>query len=150
MEIENQLDKDTEQFCGFKVNNDYYAVPVLNVQEVIKPQIVTPVPLAQQYVRGLINLRGQIVSAISLRKLFGFEDDLRADHMNVIVRSGDNICSLVVDEILDVIELKKSSYEPSPDTLDENIKKFINGVYKLEGNLIVCLDLESIISKALM
>ena len=83
------------QLCGFRIKDGYYAISVLDVQEVIKPQRVTTVPLAPDYIRGLINLRGQIVTSISLKKLFGMEDVVTGDHMNIIVRSADSLYALL-------------------------------------------------------
>jgi len=139
-------DVDLNQLCGFKIGNGYYAISVLEVQEVIKPQQLTVVPLSPDYVRGLINLRGQIVTAISLRKLFGLPDDEREDYMNIIVRSGDSLYSLVVDEILDVIDVDFDTYENTPETLDPKVRRFIAGVYKMEGRLLILLDLDKILN----
>lgn len=134
------------QYCGFKIGDGHYAVPVLDVQEIIKSQKVTAIPLAQEYVRGLINLRGQIVTAISLRKLFGLEENLEDDHMNIIVRSKDGLTSLVVDEIMDVINVKTSEMEKTPETVSPQLKKYIRSVYKPESNLIILLDLDQILN----
>lgn len=138
--------KNDLQVCGFKIGKGNYAVPVLDVQEVIKPQKVTSIPLAPDYIRGLINLRGQIVTAISLRKLFGLEDDLTKDHMNIIIRSGEHLFALVVDEILDVIDVDQNTFEQTPSTLNENIKRYIHGIYKLEGNLLILLDIKELVN----
>ena len=141
-----KLHKKVSQLCGFKIGNGFYAISVLEVQEVIRPQPLTHVPSAPDYVRGLINLRGQIVTAISLRSLFGLKDDHRDEYMNIIVRSGDSLYSLIVDEILDVIDVEDSTFENTPETLDEKIKRFINGVYKLDHKLLILLDLEKILN----
>ena len=134
------------QLCGFKIRGDFYAIPVLEVQEVIKPQKLTPVPLSQDYVRGLINLRGQIVTSLRLRDLFKMNEPDLDDHMNIIVSGEDSLYALVVDEILDVIEVEQDSFEDIPETIDENVKKFIKGVYKLKDKLIILLDLEKILT----
>ena len=105
-----QVSKKDNQLCGFKIGNGFYAISVLDVQEVIKPQMFTSVPSAPEYIRGLINLRGQIVTAISIRVLFGLPDDHREDYMNIIVRSGESLYSLIVDEILDVIDVDESTF----------------------------------------
>jgi purine-binding chemotaxis protein CheW len=97
-------------------------------------------------VRGLINLRGQVVTAISLRSLFGLKDDHREEYMNIIVRSGESLYSLIVDEILDVIDVEDSTFEKTPETLEEKIRRFINGVYKLDHKLLILLDLEKILN----
>jgi len=140
------LEKDEVQLCGFKIGNGHYAVPVLDVQEVIRPQKLTPIPLAPDYIDGLINLRGQIVTAINMRKLFKLEDTHNETYMNIIVRSDDNLYSLVVDEILDVMEVPTKSFENTPDTLDLHIRGFISGVFKLKKQLLVLLNLEKIIN----
>ena len=134
------------QLCGFKIRGDFYAIPVLEVQEVIKPQKLTPVPLSQDYVRGLINLRGQIVTSLSLRDLFKMDEKDLEDHMNIIVSSEDSLYALVVDEILDVIEVEQDSFEDIPETIDENVRKFIKGVYKLKDKLIILLDLDKVLT----
>ncbi len=138
--------KNINQLCGFKIGNGFYAISVLEVQEVIKPQLLTKVPSAPDYVKGLINLRGQIVTAISLRSLFGLNDDYREEYMNIIVRSGESLYSLIVDEILDVIDVDDSTFEKTPDTLDDKIRRFISGVYKLDHRLLIQLDLEKILN----
>ena len=134
------------QLCGFKIKGDYYAIPVLDVQEVIKPQKLTKVPLAQNYVRGLINLRGQIVTSLSLRELFKMEQPDLEDHMNIIVSNDESLYALAVDEILDVIEVDEDSFEDSPETINESVKRFIKGVYKLDKKLIILLDLKKVLT----
>lgn len=136
--------EDTIQLCGFKVGDEQFAVKVLDVQEVIKPLSITPVPLSEPFVTGLINLRGQIVTTISLRSLFGLEERNYEEGMNVIVRHGNSLLSLMVDEIQDVIYVDRDSFEETPNTINEKLKKFIHGVYKLDNNLLVHLNLEEI------
>jgi purine-binding chemotaxis protein CheW len=138
---------ELKQLCGFKINNDYYAISVLEVQEVIRPLNITKVPLSVESVKGLINLRGQIVTSISLKKLFNIEDDERDEYMNIIVRSGDSLYALIVDEISDVLNIDETTFEPAPDTLDGSIRNYIRGVYKLDGKLLIHLDLEKIIGQ---
>jgi purine-binding chemotaxis protein CheW len=140
---ENQI-----QLCGFTIGKGSYAIPVLEVQEVVRPQKLTPVPLAPSYVDGLINLRGQIVTAINLRKLFYLEDkEDQNDYMNIIVRSDDeNLYALVVDEIMDVIDVEQSTFEVTPDTLDDKIQDYLKGVYKLDKMLLTLLNLDKILN----
>lgn len=135
------------QLCGFKIKGDCYAISVLDVQEVIKPHSLTKVPLSPDYVKGLINLRGQIVTSISLRKLFQMDDrEAGEEHMNIIVRNSESLYALMVDEILDVIDVDEEKFENIPETINEEIKKYIKGVYKLEENLLILLDLEKVLS----
>lgn len=144
-DIVKPVEGGINQLCGFKIGSGFYAISVLEVQEVIKPQQLTHVPSAPDFVIGLINLRGQIVTAISLRCLFGLEADKKDDHMNIIVRSGESLYALMVDEILDVIDVEESTFEKTPETLDEKIGRFINGVYKLDHKLLIHLDLQKIL-----
>lgn len=144
-ETENVGSVAESQLCGFKICGGYYAIPVLEVQEVVKPQQITAVPMAPQYIDGLINLRGQIVTAINLRNLFKLEGGEAEEYMNIIVRYGDSLYALVVDEIMDVIDVQRNTYEETPDTLDDNIGKYINGVYKLKDKLLILLSLEKLL-----
>jgi purine-binding chemotaxis protein CheW len=133
------------QYCGFKIGDDEYGIPVLEVQEVIKPQPVTPIPLSQDYVKGLINLRGQIVTLISLRKLFGYDDSFDRSYMNIIVRGKEGLYSLVVDEVTDIIEVDEANLETSPDTLGESLKDYVANVYKKDSGLLIMLDVSKLL-----
>ena len=140
------VQNDIKQYCGFRVGGEEYAIPVMEVQEVIKPQIVTPIPLAQNEIRGLINLRGQIVTCLSLRKLFNQEDDLSKEYMNIIVRGADGLFSLVVDEVTDIINVEDSFLESAPDTINPNLKKYVEKIYKRERGLVILLDIKQLIN----
>lgn len=152
MQVENVIESENEnttlsQLCGFKIGDGYYGIPVLDVREVIKPLAVTDVPLSPEYVKGLVNLRGQIVTLVDLRKLFGLEEkENTEEYMNIIVRSGDSLYSLVVDEILDVIDVEQRVFESTPETLNEQVREYISGVYKLDEKLLILLNLEKILN----
>ena len=149
LQTAENLSKNTKQYCGFKVGNDFYAVPVLNIQEVIRPLNLTKVPLSEPSISGLINLRGQIVTSISLRELFGLENQYEFGFMNVIVHHQGSLVALMVDEIRDVMDLASEGYEPTPETLDPNIKQFVSGVQKLDNEILILLDLEKIIKNTI-
>ena len=131
----------SQQFCTFLLDGRLFGVPVPQVQEVIRFQPMTAVPLAPPAVEGLINLRGQIVLAIDLRRRLGLPD--RADGalpVNIVIRTADGAVSLLVDEIGEVIEVSDSTFEAPPETLRGTIRSIILGVHKLEGNLLHTLD----------
>src|SRR5713101_5028768 len=109
---------DENQYCTFYLDGHYFGLDVLKVQEIIRYQAMTRVPLASPVVRGLINLRGQIVTAIDLRRRLRLQD-LPADRlpMNVVVRRDDGPVSLLVDEIGDVLEVSEEVFESPPETL---------------------------------
>ena len=134
---------DTQQFCTFLLKDQFFGIPVQQVQEVLKCQEMTRVPLVPDAIRGLINLRGQIVMAADLRRRFGMED--RPDTavpLNVVVRTGEGAVSLLVDEIGDVLEVEEEEFESAPETLQGKQRELVKGVYKLPDHLMLVLDTE--------
>ena len=135
------MSANQQQFCTFYIQGLLFGVEVETVQEVIQHQEMTGVPLAPAVVAGLINLRGQIVTAIDLRRRLGVGDRPGdALPMNVVVRTGDGAVSLLVDEIGDVVEVEQRDFEEAPDTLDSTSRELIRGVYKLKKELLLILD----------
>ncbi len=133
----------TEQFCTFFLDRHFFGVPVQKVQEVIRYQEMTRVPLVPQVVRGLINLCGQIVTAVDLRRRLGMNERAAGQlPMNVAVRTDDGALSLLVDEIGDVIEVEDKTFEQPPQTLQGMAREVIRGVHKLPGRLLLVLDTE--------
>ena len=134
---------EQKQFCTFYLDNHMFGVKVEQVQEVFRYQEMTKVPLAPPVVRGLINLRGQIITAIDLRQRLGMgplpEGKLP---MNVVVRTKDGVVSLLVDEIADVLEVSEDVHERPPETIPDEVRQLVLGVYKLSGKLLLILDSE--------
>jgi purine-binding chemotaxis protein CheW len=134
------------QLCTFYVDSLYWGIEVTRVQEVIRYQEMTRVPLAPPHVRGLINLRGQIVTAIEMRTRLGLSP--RPDTvlpMNVVVRSDDGGISLLVDEIGDVVEVSEAAFEPAPATVQVSSRELLRGVYKLDKKLLLQLDADRLL-----
>ena len=131
----------TQEFCTFTLDSHLYGVEVKQVQEVIRFQEMTRIPLSSPVVKGLINLRGQIVTAIDLRRRLGLDDrDPEALPMNVVVRQDDEAVSFLVDEIGDVVEVDDAVFERPPETLRGAALELICGAYKLEDGLLLVLD----------
>jgi purine-binding chemotaxis protein CheW len=134
---------DEQQFCTFYIDSLFFGVNVQRVQEVLREQEMTRVPLAPPVVNGLINLRGQIVTAIDLRRRLELRD--RASDrapMNVVVRTDDGAVSLLVDDIGDVIKVQGDTFEPPPETLTGVTRHLIRGIHKLEKQLLLVLDID--------
>jgi len=134
---------NTNQFCTFYLDSFFLGVEVLSVQEVIRYQTMTRVPLAQAVVQGLINLRGQIVTAIDLRRRLELPD--RPDGelpMNVVIRTEEGTVSFLVDEIGDVLEAQEGQFEAPPETVRGVSRELIRGVYKMKDRLLLILDTE--------
>ena len=137
----------TQQFCTFFLDGHVFGTPVPKVQEVLQHQEMTKVPLAPEVISGLINLRGQIVSAIDLRRRLGLVDRPAGQlPMNVVVRTNEGAVSLLVDEIGDVIDVQEDALENPPETLQGFGREVVTGVYKLSGRLLLALDIDRVVN----
>ena len=131
------------QFATFFVADLFFGVDVLRVQEVLLFQQMTCVPQAPEVIEGLINLRGQIVTAIDMRRRLRLPPRTREQTpMNMVLRTEDGAVSLLVDEIGDVLDVDAGAYERPPDNLDHAARDLIRGVYKLKDRLMLVLDAE--------
>lgn len=140
---------EANQYCTFTVGSLFLGIDVRKVQEVIRYQEMTRVPLAAKVVTGLINLRGQIVPAIDLRPRLGLSDrPAGALPMNVVVRTSEGAVSLLVDEIGDVVTVEGDAFEPRPETLRGPSRDLIEGVFKLKTRLLLILDVDRAVDVA--
>lgn len=137
------------QLATFLLGGAHYGVDVLLVQEALRSQARTPVPLAPPGVAGLVNLRGEVVLSVDLRHRLGLvpltED---ADPMMVVVQVDGEAISLLVDEVGDVIDVEDSQFETPPDTLDPALRELIVGAYKLPTGLLLALDVQRATAQA--
>lgn len=134
------------QICTFSLGDQLFGIDVMNVQEVVRYQEMTEVPLAASEIKGLINLRGRIVTAIDLRTRLDMEplEEGGEPPQNVIVhrRNDTEVVSLLVDEIGDVLYVDEDAFERTPETLRGKWRELIVGAYKLEKRLLLVLDIE--------
>jgi purine-binding chemotaxis protein CheW len=141
--LKSELARNSGQFSTFFVADLYFGVDVLRVQELLCYQQMTRVPQAPEVIEGLINLRGQIVTAIDMRRRLRLPP--RADEqtpMNMVVRTHDGAVSLLVDEIGDVLDVDAATFEEPPENLAPAARELIRGVYKLKDRLLLVLDTE--------
>jgi len=123
------------------VDGLFFGIDVLEVQEVLRYQEMTLVPLAPEVIEGLINLRGQIVTAIDMRRRLKLRPRREGDTpMNTVVRTEDGAVSLLVDEIGDVITVEAEAFEQPPDNVNAEARELLQGVYKLKDRLLLILD----------
>jgi purine-binding chemotaxis protein CheW len=135
------MSEASRQLCTFRVDKIRLGIDVRQVQEVIRYQAMTRVPLASESICGLINLRGQIVTAIDLRERIDLPcRDPDQQTMNVIVRTDDGVASLLVDEIGDVIDVDSADFEPPPSTLHGPARELVEGAFKLPTGLVLVLN----------
>ena len=134
----------SSQFSTFYVSGRLYGIDVTRVQEVVRSMPMTPIPLAPNFVAGLINLRGQVATGIGLRQLFALKDPPPDHFMNVVCKFDGTLISLQADEIGDVIEVLEKDFEPTPQTVAPEIRRFMSGIYKISGALLSILDIERV------
>ncbi len=139
--------EDAKQFSTFVVNGQLYGIDVMKVQEVTKPLDMTKMKSAPLVVRGLINLRGQIATAIDLHELFQIHSDKLVEQMTIVCRADDVLISLLVDNIGDVIEVDEGKFEKVPITIPPTIAIFMKGVYKTDNGILSILCLETILTE---
>jgi purine-binding chemotaxis protein CheW len=133
------------QLTTFTLGTNQYGIDVMRVQEVTNSLPMTKIPIAPNYVCGLINLRGQIATAIGLQELFDIKTEkVEETKMTVICRVDGALLSLLVDSIGDVIEVPDTDFEPVPDTIKGKVRSFMGGVYKTKGAIISVIDLDKL------
>ena len=140
--------EELEDFVTFTIGNQLFGIPALRVQDILTPDQIAPIPLAPKEVRGSINLRGRIVTVIDVRVRLSLprrENAGNGKNMGVTVEQDNDLYTLLVDQIGDVIGLSPTLYEKNPGTLDPKWRDFSNGVYRLEKQLLVVLDIDRLL-----
>ncbi len=137
---------DTEEFVTFTIAEQLFGIPVLNVQDVLSTYQITPIPLAPPEVMGSLNLRGRVVTAIDVRLRMGLPprpDD--AKHMSIVAENDHELYSLMVDSVGEVLALAKADYERNLPTLDAKFRAYSDGIYRLDDQLLVVLDVQRLL-----
>lgn len=142
----DQLD-DIVQLVGFVIGEEEYAIPILAIQEIIKPFSWTRVPQVPAYVLGVFNLRGAVIPLIDLRAKFGLQIKKQSDETRFIVmRHGDDVAGFVIDRLTMAIRLKKADIGPAPDTVNGN-DTIIDGVGKQADKIITILKVNKLLER---
>ncbi len=140
------LGREGKDFLTINVAGQMFGIPILQVQDVLGETKVTRIPLAPPQVCGSLNLRGRIVTAIDVRKCLGIPPlEGEPSNMSVVVMYDDELYSLVIDDVGDVLTLKDKDYEQNPATLDVMWKSVSLGVYRLDGKILVVLDIPKLL-----
>jgi purine-binding chemotaxis protein CheW len=127
-----------DQLCG---------VPVLGVRDILGEQIITRIPLAPIEIAGSLNLRGRIVTAIDLRQRLRLEPaPAGTPRMSVVAEQGGELYALLVDQVSEVMSLKANDFERNPPTLPATWAAFSTGIYRLDGRLLVVLDVGKLLA----
>ena len=141
---------ETTQYSTFRVADMFMGIELTRVQELLRYQEMTSVPLAPPAIEGLINLRGQIVTALDVRRILGlpaveFKDTLP---MNIVIQSEGGPVSLLVDEICDVLDVPPEASTPLPENMPAAYRELIEGVYQLDCGLLLILNSERVLETA--
>lgn len=139
---------DTEEYVTMLIGDQWFGIPVLGVQEVLRAQKIARVPLAPTDVAGNLNLRGRIATAIDIRSRLGMPE--RGDgqgEMSVVVDRGGELYSLVIDSVGEVLKLSSAEFERNPPTIKASLRELSKGIYRLADKLLVILDVERVLDK---
>ncbi|MGB0682897.1 MAG: chemotaxis protein CheW [Magnetovibrionaceae bacterium] len=145
-EIDAIKGDELDDYVTFVVADQLFGIPVLQVQDILTPDRIASIPLAPPQVKGSINLRGRIVTVIDVRTCLGLpklEDD--SECMGVTVEHHNELYTLLVDGVGDVVSLAADIFESNPSTLDPLWREFANGVFRLDKRLMVVLDVDRIL-----
>ncbi len=133
----------TAEFVTVTVDGQMFGIPVLSVQDVLGPQKITRIPLSPPEIAGVLNLRGRIVTAIDLRRRLRLTSRPEGERgMSVVVEHKGEPYSLIVDSVGEVMALPESAFERNPPTLSARWREISGGIYRLDGNLLVVLEVE--------
>lgn len=140
---------DSSEFLTVEVAGQMFGIPVLQVSDVLGPQRITRVPLAPPQVAGSLNLRGRIVTAIDVRARLGLPPgEPGAPKISVVVDVGGELYSLLVDNVGEVLALPPDDFERNPPTLDPAWRELSTGIFRLEGNLLLIVDVKRMLALA--
>ena len=136
----------TEEFVTFTIAGQLFGIPVLQIQDVLSSYKITFIPLAPPVITGSLNLRGRVVTAIDLRLRLGLPPrPTDADSMSIVAENAGELYSLMVDSVGEVMALSQSAYERNPPTLDAKFRAFSEGIYRLDDQLLVVLDVNRLL-----
>ncbi len=146
--LESGADQSAQEYITVMIANQLFGMPILEVQDVFMPETVTEVPLASQDVAGVLNLRGRIVTAIDMRKRLGLPElDENKPRMAVGIESNGESYGLIIDKVGEVHTLSDETFEVNPANLDPRWVAISAGVHRLDGSLMVVIDVEKVLAQ---
>lgn len=144
--IDLEVQHNSDELLTFFISGQQFGIPILQVQDVLRAQAVTPIPLSNHEIEGVLNLRGRVVTAINVRKRLGLDKQDDNKGMSIVVEHSSELFSLIIDSVGDVMRLKKDDFERNPATLDPIWREFSRGIYQLDNNLLIVLDIAKLLA----
>lgn len=145
-EAQQQAINASKDYLTVTIAGQRFGIPVLQVQDVLREQKVTRIPLASKEIAGSLNLRGRIVTAIDVRKRLGLENKKDGvPSMSVVVEHKDELFSLIIDSVGDVLRFENKYHEANPGTLDPLWRDISTGIYQMEEELLVIMDVSRLL-----
>ncbi|HEY8353042.1 MAG TPA: chemotaxis protein CheW [Sphingomonadales bacterium] len=142
----SKIEPRSSDFVTVRLAGQLMGIPVMAVHDVLASHKITPIPLAPHAVAGVLNLRGRIVTAIDLRARLGLPPRAANEpHMSIVVDHGGEPYSLLIDSVGEVLSLSGANFERNPVTLDPRWQEVSSGIYRLDGELMVVVDVERLI-----
>ncbi|AKO51912.1 chemotaxis protein CheW [Marinobacter psychrophilus] len=140
-------DDEVLQYVTFRLDDETYGINVMQIQEVLRYSEIAPVPGSPDYVLGIINLRGNVVTVIDTRRRFGLNDaDITDSSRIVVMESADQVMGILVDSVAEVVYLKSSEIEAAPNVGSEESARFIQGVCNRNGELIILVEFDKMLT----
>lgn len=137
---------ETEEFVTATIAGQLFGVPVLSIQDVLGPQKLAEIPLSPPEVAGALNLRGRIVTAIDVRRCLGLEPADKQNSMSIVADHRGELYSLLIDEVGEVLSVPTDTFERNPPTLDSRWRDVSVGIYRLDGQLLVVLEVDKLLN----
>jgi len=140
-------DDEVLQYVTFRLDDETYGINVMQIQEVLRYSEIAPVPGSPDYVLGIINLRGNVVTVIDTRRRFGLNDaDVTDSSRIVVMESADQVMGILVDSVAEVVYLKSSEIETAPNVGSEESARFIQGVCNKNSELIILVEFDKMLT----
>lgn len=143
----NERSESGKEYLTVFIGHQMFGIPVLKIQDVLQKQPVTRIPLSRPEILGSLNLRGRIVTAINMRKSLQLADDEGGEqhNMNIVIDDNGELYSIVVDKVGDVLMLSSEQFEKNPSTLEPALRAISEGIYRLDDELLVVLDVQAVL-----
>lgn len=148
----SQINTDTQdeiiQWVTFRLEDETYGINVMQVQEVLRVTEITPVPGAPEYVLGIINLRGNVVTVLDTRMRFGLSSHEIDDSSRIVIlESSEQVIGILVDSVAEVVYLRSSEIESAPNVGNEESSRYIQGVHSRDEGLLILVDVDKLLTE---